>query len=437
MVMKTFINNHQIYICTMLTKEQLKQIVVSQRENILKKSFGIERSVLKEIEQKRKMPHVVVITGVRRCGKSTLLKQIIEQYYKNKEFYYINFEDERLFNFDASKFDEIYETLVELYGECKTFFIDEIQNINNFETFVRRFCDNGFKFYITGSNANLLSKELGTKLTGRHVDIVVKPFSFLEFLKLKKFKFEKNMMYLTEGRVKIKKLFIEYLEEGGMPEYLQFKDDEILMRTYEDIILKDIIVRYHVDNIASIRELYQYMVSNFSNKFSYNAIKKITGIGSVNTVKKYISYLEETFFAKTINKFEHSIKKQLINDKKLYIIDNGFLKTLSTRLTKDKGWLLENIVFNTLNRQYVDVFYFSEKQECDFVTLKNKKIHSIMQVTWELNENNKSRETNGLITAMDTFKQKTGLILTYDQEDELKIGNKKIIVKPVWKWILE
>ncbi len=421
----------------MLTKEQLKQIVVSQRENILKKSFGIERSVLKEIEQKRKMPHVVVITGVRRCGKSTLLKQIIEQYYKNKEFYYINFEDERLFNFDASKFDEIYETLVELYGECKTFFIDEIQNINNFETFVRRFCDNGFKFYITGSNANLLSKELGTKLTGRHVDIVVKPFSFLEFLKLKKFKFEKNMMYLTEGRVKIKKLFIEYLEEGGMPEYLQFKDDEILMRTYEDIILKDIIVRYHVDNIASIRELYQYMVSNFSNKFSYNAIKKITGIGSVNTVKKYISYLEETFFAKTINKFEHSIKKQLINDKKLYIIDNGFLKTLSTRLTKDKGWLLENIVFNTLNRQYVDVFYFSEKQECDFVTLKNKKIHSIMQVTWELNENNKSRETNGLITAMDTFKQKTGLILTYDQEDELKIGNKKIIVKPVWKWILE
>ncbi len=421
----------------MLTKEQLKQIVVSQRENILKKSFGIERSVLKEIEQKRKMPHVIVITGVRRCGKSTLLKQIIEQYYKNKEFYYINFEDERLFNFDASKFDEIYETLVELYGECKTFFIDEIQNINNFETFVRRFCDNGFKFYITGSNANLLSKELGTKLTGRHVDIVVKPFSFLEFLKLKKFKFEKNMMYLTEGRVKIKKLFIEYLEKGGMPEYLQFKDDEILMRTYEDIILKDIIVRYHVDNIASIRELYQYMVSNFSNKFSYNAIKKITGIGSVNTVKKYISYLEETFFAKTINKFEHSIKKQLINDKKLYIIDNGFLKTLSTRLTKDKGWLLENIVFNTLNRQYVDVFYFSEKQECDFVTLKNKKIHSIMQVTWELNENNKSRETNGLITAMDTFKQKTGLILTYDQEDELKIGNKKIIVKPVWKWILE
>lgn len=421
----------------MLTKEQLKQIVVSQRENILKKSFGIERSILKEIEQKKKMPHIIVITGVRRCGKSTLLRQIIEKHYKNKDFYYVNFEDERLFNFDASKFNEIYETLVELYGECKTFFIDEIQNINNFETFVRRFYDNGFKFYITGSNANLLSKELGTKLTGRHIDIVVKPFSFLEFLKLKKFKFEKNMMYLTETRVKIKKLFVEYLEKGGMPEYLQFEDAEILMRAYEDIILKDIIVRYNVDNIASIRELYQYMVSNFSNKFSYNAIKKITEIGSVNTVKKYISYLEETFFAKTINKFEHSIKKQLINDKKLYIIDNGFLKTLSTRLTKDKGWLLENIVFNTLNRQYVDVFYFSEKQECDFVTLEKKKIKSIIQVTWELNETNKQRELTGLLSAMKFFKQKTGLILTYDQEDEKIMDGNKIIIKPVWKWILE
>jgi predicted AAA+ superfamily ATPase len=421
----------------MLTKEQLKQIIVSQRENILKKSFGIERGVLEEIKAKRKLPHIIVITGVRRCGKSTLLKQIIEKYYKNKDFYYINFEDERLFNFDASNFNDIYETLFEIYGECKTFFIDEIQNINNFETFVRRFYDNGFKFYITGSNANLLSKELGTKLTGRHIDIVVKPFSFLEFLKLKKFKFEKNMIYLTETRVKIKKLFEEYLEKGGMPEYLQFNDTEILMRAYEDIILKDIIVRYNVDNVASIREMYQYMVSNFSNKFSYNAIKKIIEIGSVNTVKKYISYLEETFFAKTINKFEYSMKKQLINDKKLYIIDNGFLQILSTRLTSDKGWLLENMVFNALNIQYADIFYFSEKQECDFVTLKNKKISSIIQVTWELNETNKQRELTGLLSAMKFFKQKTGLILTYDQEDEKIMDGNKIIIKPVWKWLLE
>jgi uncharacterized protein len=163
----------------MLTKEQLKQILVSQRETILKKDYGIERTILKDIKTKMSLPHVIVITGMRRSGKSTFLKQIIEKYYHNKNFYYINFEDERLFNFDASRFNDIYESLIDLYGECKTFFIDEIQNIPNFETFVRRFYEQGFKFYLTGSSASLLSKELGTKLTGRHVDIIVKPFSFL------------------------------------------------------------------------------------------------------------------------------------------------------------------------------------------------------------------------------------------------------------------
>jgi hypothetical protein len=374
---------------------------------------------------------------LNRSGKSTFLRQIIEKYYQNKEFYYINFEDERLFNFDASKFNDIYETLIELNGEFKTFFIDEIQNIKNFETFVRRFYDMGFKFYITGSNASLLSKEIGTKLTGRHIDIVVNPFSFIEFLMLKKFKLEKNTLYLTETKVKLKKLFEQYLTKGGMPEYLIYDDIEILMRTYEDILIKDIVVRYNVDNVSQIREMYQYLITNFSNKFSYNAIKKIIQIGSVNTVKKYISYLNEVYFSKTINKFDHSLKKQIVNDKKMYIIDHGFIQIISTRLTRDKGWYLENIVFNTLNNQFVDVFYFSDQQECDFITFKQKNINSIIQVTWELNEKNKEREIGGLLSAMDTFKQKTGLILTYDQEDEKTIGEKKIIVKPVWKWLVE
>src|SRR3989344_5396982 len=168
----------------MLTKEQLKKILEEQRDSILKKKLGVERILLDGIENKRKLPHIVVITGIRRSGKSTLLRQIIKRYYKDEDFYYINFEDERLFDFKAENFNDIYESLLELFGEKKTFFIDEIQNIANFENFVRRFYDNGFKFFITGSNAKLLSKELGTKLTGRHVDIVVRPFSFLEFLKM-------------------------------------------------------------------------------------------------------------------------------------------------------------------------------------------------------------------------------------------------------------
>lgn len=421
----------------MLSKDQIKQILVSQRETILKRDFGLPRSILSYIGEKRNLPHIIVLTGLRRSGKSTLLRQIIETYYDNKDFYYITFEDERLFNFKASEFNDIYECLLDLYGPCKTFFIDEIQNIPNFETFVRRFYEQGFKFYITGSSAHLLSKELGTKLTGRHVDINLKPFSFFEFLCLKHLHVNKESMYKTESRVQIKQLFEEYLLKGGMPEYLIHDDLELLMIIYDDIIIKDIAVRYHIDNISILREVYLYVISNFSKTFSYNEIKKILGIGSVNTVIKYISYLEETNFVQTITKFDNSIKKQLVNDKKMYIVDTGFLQVLSTRLTRDKGWMLENIVFNHIKNQYTDVFYYSNKHECDFIAIEKKTVRSVIQVTWELNEKNKNREINGILEALDSFTLDEGIILTFDQDDTIYRDEKTIVVKPVWKWLLD
>ncbi len=434
--MKTFINYLNKYML-MLSKEKLKQILTEQRESILKKPTGIERTIiLKDIEPKIKLPHVIVLTGIRRCGKSTILRQIIDKYYSNTDFYYINFEDERLFNFNASEFNTIYEALTELFGKKITFFIDEIQNIDKFETFVRRFNDDGCKFYITGSNARLLSKELGTKLTGRHLDMVVSPFSFREFLKLKGFHFETSMIYKTETRAEIKKYFREYLTKGGMPEYLLYNDIEILTRVYEDIVIKDIVVRYKIENTAALRELYQYLITNNSNKFSFNSIKNMLHFGSVNTIKRYISYLEEAHFAKVISKFDYSLKKQLINEKKLYVLDNGFISAVSAKLTKDNGWLLENLVFNVLKTSF-KIYYHSHTKECDFVLLDNKKINSVVQVSWEINDHNKKREFDGLTDAMDRFKLKAGLILTYDQEDEIKIENKTIIIKPVWKWLLE
>ena len=340
----------------MLSDEQIKIILVEQREFMLKKEFGIERNILQEVDKKIRLPHVIVLTGLRRGGKSTLLRQIIKKYYSDNNFYYINFEDERLFNFPANEFNKIYESLISLFGNKKTFFIDEIQNIPNFETFVRRFYEMGFKFFITGSSANLLSKELGTKLTGRHVDILVKPFLFDEYLRLKKFILKENDAYKTEERAKINKYFEEYLLRGGMPEYSIYNDAEILSKIYDDIILKDIVSRYKVENVSNLKELYQYVITNFANKFSLNSLKKATKIGSVNTIKKYLYYLEETYFVKIMNKFDYSLKKQLVNDKKIYILDNGFVSIISKKINKDLGWLLENLVFNSLNKEY-GIFY--------------------------------------------------------------------------------
>ena len=419
----------------MLSDEQIKELLVKQRETILNKKFGIERSILKEIESKIKLPHVVVLTGLRRSGKSTLLRQLIKKHYKDEDFYYINFEDERLFNFPAGEFNKLYEALVSLYGKKKTFFLDEIQNVTNFETFIRRLYEEGFKFFITGSSATLLSKELGTKLTGRHVDIIVRPFSFLEFLELREFKLEKEAIYKTELKVEIKKYFEEYLINGGMPEYLVYKDSELLTKVYEDTVLKDIAVRHKIDNVVVLRNLYSILISNFANKFSFNSLKKVTDINSVNTIKKFIHYLEETYFAKTINKFDYSLKKQIVNDKKVYIIDNGFISVLSKKLTKDKGWLLENLVFNSLSKDN-DVFYYFDKSECDFLLVKNKTVTKAIQVCYDLNEDNKEREISGLKEAMDKFKLNEGLLLTDNQEEEIKIKGKKIKVIPVWKWLL-
>ena len=419
----------------MISTDKLKQTLIEQRETILQKTMGIERTILKFLEKKVKLPHVVVLTGLRRSGKSTLLRQLMKKQYDDKDFYYVSFEDERLFNFKAEDFNIIYETLVELFGEKKTFFIDEIQNITNFESFVRRFYDTGFKFFITGSNAKLLSKEIGTKLTGRHVDIIVKPFSFEEFLTSKNFILDKQTIFKTNTRVELKKHFAEFLVSGGMPEYVQYGDSEILTRVYDDIVIKDIVARYKVDNVKELKELYQYLITTFSQRFSYNSLKKFIKINSANTIKKYVDYLEETYFISQVNKFDYSLKKQIINDKKVYVVDNGFIPKISLKFTKDDGWLLENAVFIELKNSG-EVFYYSEKFECDFVVAENKKVKEVVQVCWNLTQTNKERELNGLLEAMNQFKLKTGLILTNDQEEEIDINTKKIIVKPVWKWLL-
>jgi len=421
----------------MLLQQQINEILVRQRDTILNKNEGVERTILDGIKNKIRLPHVIILTGLRRSGKSTLLRQIIKKYYKDEDFYYINFEDERLINFPADRFNELYESLVSLFGNKKTFFLDEIQNVRNFETFIRRFYDEGFKFFITGSSASLLSKEIGTKLTGRHIDIIVKPFSFKEFLAFNKLNIDKTSFYKTETKLLIKKYFDNYLINGGMPEYLTYNDQDTLTNTYDDTIIKDIAVRHNIKNVAVLRQLYQQIITNFANKFSFTKLKKLINVGSVNTIKKYILYLEDTYLVKTINKFDYSFKKQIINDKKLYVLDNGFIRVVSQKFTKDNGWLLENLVFNSLNHNCNIYYYSSESVECDFITYSQGRVLNAIQVCYDFNEDNREREINGIKEAMIKLKLKEGLILTYNNEEDLKVKGKKIKIRPLWKWLLE
>ena len=221
-----------------------------------------------------------------------------------------------------------------------------------------------------------------------------------------------------------------------MPEYLIYHDTELLTRVYEDTVLKDIAVRHKIENVFILRQLYSYLISNFANKFSFNSLKQFTDIESVNTIKKFISYLEETYFAKTISKFDYSLRKQIINNKKFYILDNGFIEVLSKKFTKDKGWLLENLVFICLIKDS-EVFYYANENECDFLIVNNRTVTQAIQVCFDLNDQNRKRELSGLKEAMDKFKLKKSLLLTNNQEEDLEIEGKKISIMPVWKWLLQ
>jgi len=422
-----------------MDKSLLKEIILEQKKEIQKIELGIEREKLSAIEKQIKLSHTIVIAGIRRVGKSTLLRQIMNSFYKDN-CYYFNFEDERLLNFESKDFNNFYEILLELFGEKKVFFFDEIQNISGWENFVRRMQDSGFKFFVTGSNASLLSKELGTKLTGRYISQELYPFSFKEFLSFKGYEFDQKDLYQTVKRAKIKKFFNEYFKKGGLPEFLKYKDKEVLKKVYEDILYRDVATRYEIKEVKALRELSLYFLTNLACLFSYNRLKGMLKLGSVNTVKSYTEYLENSFLIFTVNLFSYSLKKQFIAPKKIYCIDNGLADSVSFRFSKNKGKFLENLVFLELKRRGHEIYYYKTENnlEVDFVLRKGIKIVEAIQVSQKLTDKKtKEREIKSLIQSLKELKLKKGMIITDDEEDVIKIDNLVINVVPCWKWLLE
>ena len=227
--------------------------------------------------------------------------------------------------------------------------------------------DSGFKFFITGSNARLLSRELATHLTGRHMTVEIYPFSFREFLDFNKVSINKNMGYLTEERANIRKCLFRYILDGGFPEYLKFGEKDVLSRLYSDIIFRDIIVRHGIREVKTFQEISSFLISNISNRISYNRIKDVYGLGSTNTVKNFTEYLENSFLVFFVNQFSFSKGIQAASPKKVYCIDTGLRNIASFRFSEDIGRLVENMVFLELKRRGLEIYYWSGKGEVDFV----------------------------------------------------------------------
>lgn len=397
----------------MILKDELGRIVSSQRSGIEHRSPGTSREDLKKIRPLENF--AIVISGIRRCGKSTLLLQSMKG---EGGYFYLNFEDPRLSEFELNDFEILEEVFEENYGENELYYFDEIQNLSGWESYVRYLLDNNKKVIITGSNASLLSRELGTKLTGRNLRLELFPFSYREYLKfMKKEDSEEN--------------FHDYLFTGGFPEYLRTGMDEVLQNLLLDIIARDILFRYNIKNPGVITGIAVYMLANISREFTLSKLRKtFSSIGSVTTIASYVDYLEDSYIIFTLPRFSYSIKSRQINPKKVYAVDNGFIRANSTGFSDDYGRILENYVFLELRKRYREVFYFREKGECDFLVKEKTKITKAVQVCYNLNNRNKDREINGLLEAMEEFDLKEGYILTFNQKDEITADGRKIIVIP-------
>lgn len=409
----------------------LKLTVIDQNQNFRLTQVILERTVPDELLKTKK---IVAITGIRRSGKSTLLWLISR---KINTFYYLNFEDERLLNFSAENFNDLLEIYFELFGEQKIMLFDEIQNIPGWEKFVRRLFDEGYKIFITGSNSKLLSSEMATALTGRHIKYELYPLSFKEYLLFNHFTCRDNYHYATKEKSKIKKYLTEYIEYGGFPEIIKSKSKTELSQLYQDIIIKDLIVRFGIKETHSFRELAMYLVSNITSYISYNNLAKTLHISSVTTVKNFISYFEEAYIMFSVSLFDYSYKKQIINNKKIYVIDTGIYNAISLKFSANTGAIFENIVFIELKRRNKEVYYYYGIAECDFLIREETKIRQAIQVCSDISKvKTYEREIKGLCEACNQFNLKEGTLITYDLEKSIKHEGVRINMLPLWKWLL-
>jgi predicted AAA+ superfamily ATPase len=411
----------------MISPSQLEELVLSQKESFLFRDPGIPREV--DYGPHTKTGSIVVITGIRRCGTSTLMRQLSEQY---SDFLYINFDDDRLMDFSLADFPSLMLIFEKTCPGTKVIFIDEIQNVAGWERFIRRIHDEGYKVFLTGSNANLLSAELGTHLTGRYSKITLYPFSFREFLRYKSVSTDR----ITENKkAAILAEFDRYLSGGGFPEFLKYGDPEYLKRIYDDILYRDILSRFGIREVKGFRHLAHYLFTNTANAASYNALKNMLGFKSVVSVRDYVGFLEEAYLIFEIFRYDFSLKKQHVNEKKLYCIDTGLRNAVAFRFSEDKGRLLENLVLIELLRRGKAVYFFKSPKECDFITEEKGKITGAIQVCYELSRENRDRELGGLAGAITAHDLPDGIILTYNQEEIIHHGDAVVHVLPVWKWL--
>jgi hypothetical protein len=433
----------------MLIKETIKSIIKRFQQTEL--SGIIPRNIKLPINSQK----IVSLVGVRRCGKTYLFYDTILKLRNasipSENILYINFEDERL-QLKTNELDFIIQAWRELHqGSDITnhyFFFDEIQNIEGWEKFIRRIYDNETKnIFITGSNSSFLASDIATSLRGRTLTYEVFPFSLYEYLNFKNITPD---YYPENNKALILNNFYTYLEKGGFPETIAcdpHKQTEILRHYYYVMLYKDLIERYQIKAFHVLKYFIEKLADNLTKPLSVNKIYndlRSQGLKmDKNLLYEFIGYLNHVYLTFTVQKFDTSYAQRTRSDNKTYFIDNGLLNVITPNLAENMGKLLENLVFLFLRKKFgnlyeSNIYYFKENYECDFLVFQSKKLAYCIQVCYDISDKEtKKREIRGLLAALKYFNHPTGYIITTEQEEELSVDNRTIIVKPIYKLLID
>lgn len=399
----------------MIRQDEIALVIDSQRETFLKQDSGFTRDALTFIPVSESF--ATIITGIRRCGKSTLLLQLLRRDYQDAV--YLNFDDIRLSSFETGDFTRLHREIEK--REIKVLFFDEIQIVESWEKYINQLLREGYKVFITGSNASMLSVELGTHLTGRHLSMELFPFSYSEFIRFKELENGENAV-------------LGYLKTGGIPEYLKTGISVVLNTLVDDILMRDIAVRHSVRDINSLRQLTAFLITNIGNLVSANKLVGMFDIKSPATFLEYFSFLKDAYLLDFVPIFSHSLKVQARNPKKVYVMDMGLYTENSVSTSDNIGRRLENLIFLHLRRKYKHIFYYKDKGECDFIAMEKSAVKEAIQVCLTVNDENFDREYNGLLGAMQNLGLKEGCIVTLNQSDQFEIDDMTIKMVPAYEF---
>jgi predicted AAA+ superfamily ATPase len=383
---------------------------------------------------------IKVTTGARRSGKTTFSHLLMG----GRDYAFVNFDDERLAFLGREDLNYLLERLYIHYGEFKHLLLDEVQNIHGWELFVNRLQRIGIEVFVTGSNANLLGEELATHLTGRVARMETLPFSFREHLVFNKISADPAT---TSGRARLQRSLGDYIATGGFPEAVKRPQSAkmYLAELFSSIIAKDVVARYRIRYVKTLKEMAVTLVSNPASLTTFNKLKNIHSVKSVHTVKNYMDYLSGAYLLQMVDRYSPKPKEVANSPKKVYAIDTGMVNALSVASSENRGAIMENIVFLDLMRRRsvepgLEIYYWRDYQdyEVDFVLRKGKRIQKLLQVSYATGPDDvRDRETRALVKCAGLVGCKDLVLVTWDFGDDIRKDGRKIACKPLWRWLME